>query len=164
MKRLAKEKKKVIKEIEQEVVTHHSVVCNKCGKETKRDFDSEFFEDYGEGLWDGMYQSFGCSFGYGSKHDTERWQFDLCEECIVEYIKTFKHVPDGFYKHTSYYTIENEEEHQRIFDNWKETGKWEELKFKTYEQLVELSEIFNLDYINEVIKENYPNKPLIEEE
>ncbi|MBM7598249.1 3'-phosphoadenosine 5'-phosphosulfate (PAPS) 3'-phosphatase [Virgibacillus halotolerans] len=38
------------------------------------------------------------------------------------------------------------------------------MKYKTYDELVDLANIFNLEYINEVIKKNYPDKPLIGEE
>jgi hypothetical protein len=164
MERKLTDVRKIIKEVEEEIVTSQSIVCNKCGKETHRKFDSEYLEDYADDLWNTEYQSFGCSFGYGSKFDTEFWNFELCEECLVDLIKSFKYVPDGFREDRSYYIIKDEEEHQKIFERWKETGKWEQLYFKTYEELVELADIFRTEYINKIIKQNYPDKPLINEE
>lgn len=66
--------------VEQQVMT--SITCNNCGREHKttgemNDFDLEQF------------QSFEFSFGYGSKRDGEVWEFDLCEDCIVEVTSKF---------------------------------------------------------------------------
>jgi hypothetical protein len=69
-----------------------SVTCNKCGN--SKVLDGE--EDY-ERQWKlEKFQSFFLSFGYGSKFDMEDWEFDLCEKCLVDFIRTFKHLPDGY--------------------------------------------------------------------
>lgn len=57
------------------------VTCNKCGKSFKPDFGQDM-------------QKIELHFGYESKYDTDRWTFDLCDECILDIIKTFKHIPE----------------------------------------------------------------------
>lgn len=37
--------------------------------------------------------SLNLSFGYESGFDEERWKFDLCESCLVDFVKTFKYSP-----------------------------------------------------------------------
>jgi hypothetical protein len=90
----------------------------------------------------------------------EHWSFDLCDDCLASIVKTFKFPPDGFMK-DGYNIISSEEEYQKVFENWKETGKWDELKYKSYEELIKLEGIIRIEYINEKIKDNFPNKPLI---
>lgn len=83
-----------------------NVTCNKCGDQsTEEEYDNEKFSE------------FSASFGYGSKYDSERWGFDLCDDCLTDLVKTFKHVPDGFGE-DSYYA----EYPQTMFEKWKETG------------------------------------------
>jgi hypothetical protein len=58
------------------------IICNKCGE------SCEVSEGYGyEGLIGARVDG-----GYGSKHlgDLERYEFDICEKCLVEWFKTFK--------------------------------------------------------------------------
>ncbi|AMQ66702.1 hypothetical protein FDG96_gp43 [Bacillus phage Mgbh1] len=60
--------------------------CNKCGKSvdlTEDDFAGNLFH------------SFKTSFHYGSAFDMETWEFDLCEDCLLDIVKTFKVEPDG---------------------------------------------------------------------
>jgi hypothetical protein len=58
-------------------------VCNPCGKTfTKTEADSFY--------WDSKIQQIFLYFGYGSKHDMEKWEFCMCEECIENFVKTFK--------------------------------------------------------------------------
>ncbi len=61
-----------------------SITCNKCGR-------TDQLTEYG--LEDELYHSFNISFSYGSMYDEEKWKFDLCETCLVEFVKTFKHAP-----------------------------------------------------------------------
>lgn len=65
-----------------------SVLCNKCGKEHKVED-----EEYDLNL--NLYHTFSASFGYGSEFDFESWHFDLCEECLIKFVDTFKIKPDG---------------------------------------------------------------------
>ncbi|MEK4025404.1 hypothetical protein [Sporosarcina sp. FSL W7-1283] len=84
------------------------VVCNKCGKH----------DDAKEGINLAHYQEIGVSFGYGSDYDMQSWKFDLCEECLVELVKTFKIIPEGFGQ-DSYYA----KYPKAMFEHWKETGE-----------------------------------------
>lgn len=62
-----------------------SIVCNKCGKE------------YNDKKWVGRLHEFSIDFAhYYSQFDTQKWSFDLCDDCVFEIVRTFKHLPDGF--------------------------------------------------------------------
>lgn len=96
-----------------EVVTEtiiEEVVCNKCGKGSGK-LEDEY--DYASNA----FQSFSTYFGYGSRYDNETWSFDLCDGCLTDLVKTFKHSPSGF--GTDGYMPFNE---QLTFEYWKETG------------------------------------------
>lgn len=129
------------------------IICNKCGKQLSS-ID----------ISDGNYH-FYFDFGYASSHDGERISFDLCGSCLDDslntIVKTFKYVPKGW-RENEYVTL-NDENHQKVFEHWKETDNWNELMFYTYEELIELNGWFNTDYLNNVIKEFHPNKPLLED-
>ena len=58
------------------------VICNKCGKSFTPS-DSLFPE----------FLDIEKDWGYGSQKDGERWEFDLCESCIDEFVGTFKISP-----------------------------------------------------------------------
>jgi hypothetical protein len=106
------------KQIEKEYIERkfeyidESVTCNKCGKE--KILSGEKFQ---REVQANKFQSFDCSFGYGSHYDMENWEFDLCEDCLEEIVKTFKIVPDGFGE-------DNEKilHPQIVFEEWKVTG------------------------------------------
>jgi hypothetical protein len=66
---------KVIKEIS----------CNKCGYKVDLDKLPEDGWIYQE-----IFQNIVIKFGYGSGHDGEEWNFDLCESCLDELKKSFK--------------------------------------------------------------------------
>lgn len=53
------------------------ILCNKCGKSCKGEYDFENLEA-------------NSSWGYGSNRDGEVWQFHLCEKCSVKLYNTFK--------------------------------------------------------------------------
>jgi hypothetical protein len=60
------------------------IICNRCGKTetiTKKGFEEDQFHDI------------NLIFGYGSNYDGEQLSFTLCEDCVVEYVKTFKYQP-----------------------------------------------------------------------
>jgi hypothetical protein len=103
------EKEIINKEIKRQET---KVICNKCG--TTQDL---FGEDYEREWQANEFQSLSCYFGYGSRYDMESWQFDLCEDCLTELIKTFKFVPSGFGEdgYIAAYP-------QIMFEKWKETG------------------------------------------
>lgn len=90
--------------------------CYKCGKSdviTKGDYCTQE-----------KYQGFSVSFGYGSDYDMERWSWTLCEDCLVDIIRTFKHVPDGFFLFPESIYIDKDR-HQSVFEKWKVTGEWD---------------------------------------
>lgn len=129
-----------------------TITCNRCGHDTTFDPESHNFEQ-------DKYHEFYCHFGYGSSYDMEQWTFDLCEDCLVDIVKTFKYVPSGFRLDQSFAIVEDEsEEHQKLFDHWKETGEWDEIKFKSYEEILGLKDIFTENFIDNVIKERFPDK------
>lgn len=68
-----------------------SITCNKCGNTKELNG-----EDY-EKMWKSeSFQSLTLHFGYGSKFDMEEWKFDVCEECLEEFVDSFKIKPEGF--------------------------------------------------------------------
>ncbi|MEM4994794.1 hypothetical protein WKH56_19730 [Priestia sp. SB1] len=131
--------------------------CNKCGNvaEQGKSHTSEGF------LWNEQFKNIELSFGYLSKFDNETWKFTLCEECILDMVKTFKHVPQGFYIDSTPTSIETTEQHQEVFDYWKETGDWEDLRFYTYEELKQLAYFYKVEYINEMISKYHKDKELL---
>lgn len=145
---MRKKKTEKVEQIVEEVVSE-TITCNKCGNsvtQEQRGFESDY------------YQNINLHFGYGSSFDMETWNFDICEDCLVEFVKTFKHVPSGF-RSDEYLVIDDEsKEHQKLFENWKETGKWDELKYKTYEELVGLKGIYKEEYIDPLIREKFDKR------
>jgi hypothetical protein len=107
-------------------------------------------------------KSMRINFGYESRFDGESWIFDLCDDCLVTVVKSFMHVPDGFKIDNSYNLVKY---HQKVFDEWKETGTWDEFVGYTYEELLELKDnsMLDIDFINSVISNHYPDHKLIEE-
>ena len=138
---------------ERQIEEGYISICNKCGQENKI--------HNGINEWEDDNQSFTLSFGYESKHDGETWRFELCDTCLVEIIKGFKYVPEGFFEDD--YDNFTHEEHQKIFEDWKQSGVWEELKYKTYEQLQEMNNgLFDYEYINAAVKRYHPDNPVLE--
>lgn len=100
-------------ELKEYVTKATQVGCNKCGITTQLSDEDEINNEWSRD----EFQEFNCSFGYGSRYDSQRWSFDLCDDCLTELIKTFKHVPDGFGE-DSYCAVHP----QLTFEHWKETG------------------------------------------
>ena len=69
-----------------------SATCNKCGNSKVLEGKDEYNRQWKLE----KFQSFLISFGYGSKFDMEDWEFDLCEKCLVDIVRTFKHAPEGY--------------------------------------------------------------------
>jgi len=71
--------KKIIKvEKEEEVI--EKAFCDFCNKE----FDERTIECHGYGI-------IGCSFGFGSCFDDERFSLEICDNCFVKHFgKLFK--------------------------------------------------------------------------
>lgn len=70
----------IIKKVQCEVEEVDKIICNKCGCETKS-------SSYG-GVC-----NVNVSGGYNSTYiaDEAKYKFDLCEKCVFELMKTFKH-------------------------------------------------------------------------
>lgn len=69
--------------VEKDIVT--SIICNKCGKEFKN--TTEFYPGF-----DNCHH-FEIKFGYGSKFDGWTQSFDLCDACMIKFIKSFNLPP-----------------------------------------------------------------------
>lgn len=73
--------------IEKEIDIVVSMICNKCGKEHESDEDNEFTDIHKVNVqFEGEYNH------YRSKC----WWFDLCDHCLIDIVKTFRHVPEWF--------------------------------------------------------------------
>ncbi len=118
-----------------------NTVCNRCGK--------EILEVNLEPCQDVVFY-----WGYESKFDCETWRFGLCEDCILEIIKEFEIVPGGFM--IDHYKPLTKEQHQKTFDNWKETGEWKWLKYVPYEQFREFGTVYSKEFYEECIEKYYP--------
>jgi len=60
------------------------ITCNKCGK--VYDLNEECLEEWQADFM----KNFKVSFGYASEYDGQQWEFDCCESCLVEFVKSFK--------------------------------------------------------------------------
>ncbi|MFD1412372.1 hypothetical protein [Oceanobacillus jeddahense] len=59
--------------------------CNRCGR-----YHTEYEMDNFEG---NFFHDFSAYFGYGSPYDDCFFEFTLCELCMFEIAKDFKHTP-----------------------------------------------------------------------
>ncbi|WP_440109968.1 hypothetical protein [Paenibacillus sp. QZ-Y1] len=84
---------------------HESTTCNKCGKLTK-------YEQVDHYVWENFAYEFYVNFKEGSIYEREKWKFDLCENCVIELVKSFKFVPEWF---------NFSEKSQEVFEQWKAT-------------------------------------------
>ncbi|WP_413986405.1 hypothetical protein [Paenibacillus polymyxa] len=136
------------------VVIDEIIICNKCGKKYRK-LTEDGKENY---FWNHLIHKFNIGFGYGSKYDMEHWEYDMCEDCVEELIKSFMYVPMGFKNEDA---LLDECKHQKVFDDWKKTGDWDFLKYHTYEELLELDGYILSEYLNLIIEKYHPNKELI---
>lgn len=60
------------------------LTCNKCSKEC----------DHNKNYDVNLYHHFKVMFHYGSDHDFEKWKYNLCEQCVLEFVSTFQIEPD----------------------------------------------------------------------
>ena len=130
------------------------IFCNKCGEQIS-------YQDRSDDNYHFYYD-----FGYASSKDGQNISFDLCGKCLDSMlnalVRTFKYVPEGWNIQDD--VILGLEDHQKVFEHWKEANIWDELMFYTYEQLKCLNGYFNVDYLNYTIKKYHPDMPLLEEE
>ncbi|HEY8805103.1 MAG TPA: hypothetical protein VIM42_08385 [Clostridium sp.] len=74
---------RIVNNVEKKVVVDEitAMACNKCG---------EYYDiDKSHSL-----QSIRLEFSYGSKYDGEGLQFDLCENCLMEFVNKFEIAPE----------------------------------------------------------------------
>ena len=86
------------------------LICNKCGHHTIPTLIEHMNYDQN------MMHAFKAYFGYGSDYDFERWEFHLCETCLIDLIKTFQFAPKGFGVDAGY---EEDPKAQEQFEQWK---------------------------------------------
>jgi hypothetical protein len=107
-------------------VTHREefvseVTCNRCGKGHKTQYSERSGGISSSHNNPNMqHQEISLSFSPHSMFSTQKWKFDLCEECLLSIIRDFKLVPEGFME-----TALPNRFPQLQFDNWKQTGKWD---------------------------------------
>ncbi|WP_124115305.1 hypothetical protein [Paenibacillus xylanexedens] len=92
--------------ITEEKEIHESTTCNKCGKTTK-------YEQVDHYVWENFSYEFHVNFKEGSVYEREKWKFDLCENCVIETVKSLKIAPEWF---------NFSDKSQEVFEQWKLTG------------------------------------------
>ena len=125
------------------------VICNCCGKPVEQDkLDS--------------IQQLNFSFSYNSIFDNNNsWKAQMCEICLINFIKTFKIVPENFMIDKSFISKydNNHDLHQEAFELWKETNEWKdedpymnfyEEDFLEYEEVSDALEVRKPLHINVV--------------
>ena len=104
---LTQEKREVT---ERKLVTT-AITCNKCGHNEEIDPNGFNYN---------LFQKVNFHFGYGSKFDTETWEFHLCDDCVVSVVKELKYAPLGFGDENLYgHNTANQDENQKYFEKWK---------------------------------------------
>lgn len=88
-----------------------SILCNKCEREAHPSHPGDYWSQ-------NLMHEIQTHFGYGSAHDMESWNFHLCETCLLEFIKTFKIMPKGFYD--DYRVSNSSKENEEMFKKWKD--------------------------------------------
>ena len=142
----------ITESVEITVVEHNvvGVICNCCGKPVKQDKLNSV-------------QQLNFSFGYDSLFDNNNpWIAEMCEICLIKFIKTFKIVPKNFMIDKSYISKydNNHDLHQKAFEVWKETNEWDydedpyinfyEEDFLEYEEISDALEVRKPLHINVV--------------
>ena len=140
---------------EGEKVVGKTLICNKCGKVKIYDAaDLAIYLDCKHKM-----NKISLTFDYTSDLNGN-WEFDLCDDCLLELIKTFKYIPKGFMQDN--YILLSDEQYQELFEDWKATGEWEELNKLSYSDLMELVGFMEKERINDVLIKYHPDKKLIE--
>ncbi len=73
------------------------ILCDVCGRSTKTNFGTN------------QYGSLSADFGYGSRHDGERYQVHLCEGCFFGVLATVREM------HCENHILDNEAENPEKF-------------------------------------------------
>lgn len=130
--------------------------CNKCGK--TRIYGEAELAIYLD--WRNRTNNIALDFGYSSPYDGQEWSFDLCDDCLTEFIKTFKYIPDGFMDDNCITLDDNDR--QTLFEEWKRTGQWEEFSVLPYEELLDLVGYIDKQAINDIILKYHPDRKSLE--
>ena len=69
--------------------TEEEIICNRCGKTHKINHNDD--QDF---VYQNQFQNIALYFYYGLKRDTQRVEFELCDDCIDEIISGFKYPPE----------------------------------------------------------------------
>lgn len=99
----------VTKTIEVKEIESQNAICNKSGKKIQVTNSDDFTH-------------LNLRFGYASRFDGQSWRFDLSDEAMLDIVRTFKIVPEGFMLDAGEEMTQGQ--HQAMFDRWKKTGLW----------------------------------------
>lgn len=121
----------------------NTIICNKCGCSVEYATHTEI------------------SFQFGSCFDMEKWGFYMCDDCMKNFVKTFKIAPKGFMD-DGYAPRLTPEQHQKAFEGWKDTGEWEQLAYIPYNELIGYRYYYEDEIINDCIRKYHSGKPLLD--
>lgn len=114
------------------------ILCNKCGKTCNN--AKRYYKGSKETYYEGV-ENLEIGFGYYSKifGDMTSIRFSLCEECISEFVKTFKIPHEEKNDHTDYVSVTKmpkilEKSYKQSNKEWVKAilEKQKELKIKKY--------------------------------
>lgn len=83
-------RKYLVEEVVTKQETLDSITCNMCGKEVEL-IDGQHAQNMYK---ENDHHNFEGQFRFGSPLDGDIYKFDLCEECLLKFFKSFKIQPD----------------------------------------------------------------------
>lgn len=100
---------------------------------------------------------------YDTTYENQKWNFDVCAVCLVEWFKTFQIAPTGFMQ--DYTDVCVVKDQQKTFEKWQQTDEWDEYLGYSYDELVALVNgwTYTIESVNELIQKYYPDRDLISE-
>ena len=81
------------------------ILCDVCGRSTKTNFGTN------------QYGSLSANFGYGSRHDGERYLVHLCEMCFFGILATMREMHRGDHMFDDDYEAANPDTFGRDYSN-----------------------------------------------
>lgn len=102
------------------------IVCNKCGLQLPPYNQEEAWEQ-------NMAHSMDTEFGYGSRQDMEHWKWHVCENCLIEWISSFKIAPDGFERPSFSNWKQEEAEKKKTYNRYFNESAYEHLVQSPYD-------------------------------
>lgn len=95
------------------------IVCNKCGREFVYDYydnGHRVLNDYIENA-QMEFHNFSDTGGYYSKiGDMTSYSFDICDDCLIELMTTFKIAPS--FKDNAEYCFDENYDCQKFYEEW----------------------------------------------